>query len=300
MNSYLPEGMQIHTARHLRTLDDLRQAMDHNEIIAATALLCDENHNLHVSIGGISGIIERRDAALGVAEGLVRDIAILSRVGKTVCCKVLEVPRDGDVRLSRVAAQREALSYFLETLRPGDVIPAVVTNLTPFGAFCDIGCGVAALLGIEHISISRITHSRDRFREGQSIYAVVQRVDAQSKRISLSHKELLGTWGENAALFRAGQTVMGIVRSVKDYGVFVELSPNLSGLAEPNDALRPRDAVSVYIKAILPEKGKIKLVTLEKLDAQTLPPQPLHYFQTDGHLDRWQYSDHNPQITTVF
>ena len=42
---------------------------------------------------------------------------------------------------------------------------------------------------------------------------------------------MLGTWAENAALFSPGQTVTGVVRSVEDYGIFVELTPNLAGLA---------------------------------------------------------------------
>lgn len=87
MNTYLPEGMQIHTGRHPKTPDDLRRAMQSGEIITATALLCDEAHNLHVSVAGVSGVIPRAEAALGVAQGTVRDIAILSRVGKPVCAR---------------------------------------------------------------------------------------------------------------------------------------------------------------------------------------------------------------------
>lgn len=300
MNNYLPEGMQIHTGRRPRTLDDLRHAMQDGEIITATALLCDEAHNLHVSIGGISGLIPRSEAALGISDGTVRDIAVISRVGKPVCCKVQEVGKDGDVRLSRVAAQQEALDFFLSSLEPGDILPAVVTNLTTFGAFCDIGCGIIALLGIENISVSRISHGKDRFREGQQIYVIVQRIDLESRRISLTHKELLGTWEENAAQFQPGQTVTGIVRSIKDYGVFVELTPNLSGLAEPGPSLQPGDAVSVFLKSILPEKSKIKLHILEKLDASLLPQPKLRYTQTDGRVAYWQYSPNAPKLYTVF
>ena len=300
MNSYLPEGMLIHTGHRPDTLDALRRAMAEGEIIAATALLCDENHNLHVSIGGLSGVIPRTEAALGIADGTVRDIAVISRVGKPVCCKVLEIPREGEIRLSRVAAQREALDHFLTHRQPGDVIPAVVTNLTEFGAFCDVGCGVVALLGIENISVSRITHGRDRFREGQQIYAAVLRIDRETNRIFLTHRELLGTWEENAARFQPGQTVTGTVRSVRDYGVFVELTPNLSGLADPELPLEPGDAGSVYIKSILPDRGKIKLSLIEKLDPSLLPRQPLHYTQTGGHLDYWQYSAVTQKPYTVF
>lgn len=300
MNSYLPEGMHIHTGRRPRTLDDLRRSMQNDEIITATALLCDAAHNLHVSIGGISGMIDRSEAALGIADGTVRDIAIISRVGKPVCCKVTGISRDGEVQLSRIAAQKEALDYYLATLRPGDILPAVVTNLTSFGAFCDIGCGIIALLGIENISVSRISHGSDRFHEGQQIYVVVQSIDSDTGRISLSHKELLGTWEENAARFQAGQTVTGIVRSVKDYGVFIELAPNLSGLAEASTELKPGDAVSVFIKSILYDKMKLKLTVIEKLDGSAIPrPEPL-YTKTEGHLDFWQYSPLSAKLITVF
>ncbi len=57
---------------------------------------------------------------------------------------------------------------------------------------------------------------------------------------------------------------MGIVRSVEDYGVFIEIAPNLAGLAEADSTLRPGQAVSVYIKNILPDKMKIKLVVVNK------------------------------------
>jgi len=300
MNNYLPEEMQRLAGRRVCTADDLRRAMREGEIVSAAALLCDEAHNLHVSIGGMAGVIPRAEAALGIAEGTARDIAILSRVGRTVCCKVTDVPAEGDAVLSRAAAQREALDYFLAALRPGDVLPAVVTNTASFGVFCDIGCGVTALLGVENISAARIAHSADRFREGQRIFALVRTVDRAARRIGLSHKELLGTWEENAALFRAGQTVPGIVRGVRDYGVFVELTPNLSGLADPAPGLAPGDAVSVYLKSILPEKAKIKLAIIGRLDPAALPPRELRYFQTSGHLDVWRYSRAEGCPVTVF
>ena len=55
--------------------------------------------------------------------------------------------------------------------------------------------------------------------------------DAQG-RFVLTIRELLGTWAENAARFTVGETVVGIVRSVEEYGTFVEIAPNLAGLAE--------------------------------------------------------------------
>jgi len=145
------------------------------------------------------------------------------------------------------------------------------------------------MLPLERISVSRIRHPRDRFRVGQQINAAVLHMDRALRRVTLTHRELLGTWEENAGRFSVGETVQGTVSSLRDYGAFIELSPNLSGLAEPNFDLRVGDAVSVYIKSILPERLKIKLVALRKLDAASLPEKPLRYFRTSGHMDRWRY-----------
>ena len=287
MKSYLPEGMGLRRGGF--TMEQLRKARTEGAILQAPVVSCSESHDLLVDLGCCVGKIAREETALGIAEGTTREIAVLSRVGKPVSFRVLELPCGEPAVLSRRMAQAEARQHFFENHIPGDIIPAVVTGLAGFGAFCDVGCGLPALMGIEQISVSRISHSRDRFREDQPIFAVIRDLEPETGRISLSHRELLGTWEENAAGFQAGQTVTGIVRSIREYGAFVELTPNLSGLAEPNFDLRPGDAVSVYIKAILPQRLKIKLVALRKLDPQTLPQQPLRYFRTAGHLDRWRY-----------
>lgn len=286
MKSYLPEGMGLHRGGF--TVEQLRKAKAEGAVLQAPVISCTEEHDLMVDLGCCVGRIPRAETALGISDGTTREIAILSRVGKPVSFRVVEVS-GLETLLSRRMAQAEAREAFFESRRPGDIIPAVVTGLASFGAFCDIGCGLPALMGIEQISVSRIAHSRERFREDQPIFAVVREMDPESGRVSLSHRELLGTWEENAANFRQGQTVTGIVRSIRDYGAFVELAPNLSGLAEPNFDLRPGDAVSVYIKAVLPQRLKIKLVALRKLDSETLPRQPLKYFRTEGHMDRWCY-----------
>lgn len=101
---------------------------------------------------------------------------------------------------------------------------------------------------------------------------------------------MLGTWAENAAQFAAGETVCGIVRSVEDYGVFIELAPNLSGLAELRFPVAAGDLVSCYIKSILPERMKIKLNLIDRIGTAPVPPPPLPYFITSGHISCWQYS----------
>ena len=222
----------------------------------------------------------------------VRDIALLSRVGKPVCFVVQSIQQqpDGSIApvLSRRAAQQRCWQQYLSSLLPGQVISARVTHLEPFGAFVDIGCGVPSLIPIDCISVSRISHPSDRFYPGQDIHAIVTGVDPAG-RISLSHKELLGTWEENAALFSPGETVSATVRSVESYGIFVELTPNLAGLAEPKAGVRAGQQASVYIKSLIPEKMKVKLILIDAFD-EAPRTKALRYFIESGRLDRWVYS----------
>lgn len=273
-------------------VESLRQAMERGTILEGMALSCSPEHHLNVSLGPFTGIISREEAALGIADGSTRDIAILSRVGKPVCFTVISLEeQDGVIRpiLSRRAAQQRAMDAMMSSLTSGQIIQATVTHLEPFGAFVDIGCGIPSLIGVENISVSRIPHPGVRFQVGQEILAVVLDIDPVQNRVYLTHKELLGTWEENAARFQPGMTVPGVVRGVKDYGVFVELTPNLSGLAEQDPCLIEGTRVSVYIKAILPQRMKLKLLVIDRLPPLS-QPQPLEYFISSGQLTKWKYA----------
>ena len=113
------------------------------------------------------------------------------------------------------------------------------------------------------MSVSRISSPADRVSVGQQILCAIRSRDSQG-RFVLTIRELLGTWAENAAAFTPGETVVGIVRSVEDYGTFVEIAPQPGGPGRKLPRPAPGQAVSVYIKSILPEKMKIKLVIVNR------------------------------------
>ena len=263
--------------------------------------------SLYVELGnGLRGVIPKEEVIWEPKGNGVKDIAVITRVGKAVCFKVKEIRYTDDGSplciLSRREAQRECYECYLSHLTPGDVIPSKVTHLEHFGAFVDIGCGIVSLLSIDCISVSRISHPADRFTVGQHIKTVIKSIEAETGRIYVTHKELLGTWEENAALFSPGQTVAGIVRSVEEYGIFVELTPNLAGLAEYREGMTVGQTAAVYIKSIIPERMKIKLVLIDsykgekKTEGSTYPVSDIH------HIDYWKYSPNgcSKQIETYF
>ncbi len=282
----------------------LRRAMAGQEILQSTALAFDTQRRLHFRLGGYTALMEYEECAEGVVQGTVRDIAILTRVGRPTCFLIqsCEATEEGQLifHLSRTEAQRRCRVEYLDELPLGSVIHCTVTHIEPFGAFCDVGCGISALLPIDCLSVSRISSPADRVSVGQQLLCAVKSRDPQG-RLVLTLRELLGTWSENAACFSPGETVVGIVRSVEDYGVFIEIAPNLAGLAESTEGLRPGQAVSVYIKNILPDKMKIKLVVVNRNVGSSLRFEP-RYFIRGGRLQHWVYSTpQSPkQIETSF
>jgi len=297
-NKYLPEGSLIGTQEnneYISSLAGLERAAAQGVILEAPAILCDGMLDLTVDLGAIRGIIRKNEVAYVPADEQIKDIAVISRVGKPVCFKVVNITYDSKGRpvayLSRRAAQIECINNFHSTLINGDVIPAKVTHLEHFGAFVDIGCGIVSLLSIDCISVSRISHPADRFYVGMQIKVIVKSIESDSGRIFVTHKELLGTWEENVRDFKCGQTVMGVVRSIEQYGVFVELAPNLAGLAEFREDVSVGQSVAVYIKNIIPERMKIKLIIIDICRSE-VGKKGIHYFigEECEHIGRWKYS----------
>ena len=290
MHAYRTEGSYRSAAR--MTAAELRAAIASREILQSTALAFDTQRQLRFELGGVKAVMPFAQCADGAENGTVRDIAVLTRVGRPTCFVIesLDTDETGQpvYRLSRAEAQRMCKADYLDALQPGDILPCTVTHIEPFGAFCDVGCGISALLPIDCMSVSRISSPADRVSVGQQILCAIKNRDAQG-RFVLTIRELLGTWEENAAGFTVGETVVGIVRSVEEYGTFIEIAPNLAGLAESCADLTPGQAVSVYIKNILPEKMKIKLVIVNHSLNQRHRFE-LKYFITEGRLDRWVYS----------
>ncbi|MCD8055412.1 MAG: S1 RNA-binding domain-containing protein [Clostridiales bacterium] len=298
---YLPEGRIMRSAENrasISSISGLERAMRTGAICEAPAVMCDSrDYSLRVDLGCAVGLIERGEAALTGAGEEIREVAVVTRVGRPVCFCVRDIDISTNpptVILSRRDAQRKCFHNYLSGLIPGDIIPATMTHIERFGAFLDIGCGIVSLLPVDAISVSRISHPSERLSVGTRTYVVISGIDAKNGRFNVSQRELFGTWKENAALFAVGQTVSGIVRSIEDYGIFVELTPNLTGLSDPKSGVGVGETAAVYIKSITPERMKIKLALVGAYRGELLRDlSPPTYFidpERTLHIDRWRYS----------
>ena len=97
MTGYYPEGRLINTSENLSALQSVSQLTDayhDGKILEARAVVCDSSHNLIVELGNMKGIIPREEGAMGIREGTVRDIAVISRVNRPVCFIITGFKKD--------------------------------------------------------------------------------------------------------------------------------------------------------------------------------------------------------------
>lgn len=117
---------------------------------------------------------------------------------------------------------------------------------------------------IEDLSIARIKTPYERLKIGQKVKIMIKSIDRKDGRVMLSYKEILGTWEENARQFFVGQKAKGIVRETdkNKKGIFIELMPNLVGMAEYEEGLQYGQRVDVYIKRIDYDRKKVKVLVV--------------------------------------
>lgn len=150
----------------------------------------------------------------------------------------------------------------INEITKGSKVSGFIKNIQPYGAFIHTDNGLEGLLYIEDISVARIKTPFERFRIGQRIDVIIKNVDLEKNKIYFSYKELLGTWEDNVKEFKEKTVVQGIVRETEKNkrGIFIELKPNLVGMAEYKEGMEYGQKVDVYIKKIVEDKKKIKLI----------------------------------------
>lgn len=249
------------------TLEELQNIKENQQVLDMYIEEIDENLNMIGKIGkNVKAIIPRGEASSVVGEdGLVEEKFIVNKVGKVlpVCIKDI-IQDDNGVHLimSKRILELKVRKWMYLHLKPGIKLRGIVVGLKDYAAFVDVGGGVTGILKLQDMSESRLTNASDMFKLGQRINVVVKRYDRDTGRIELSYKELLGSFEENVKEFKEGDIVEGIVRNRIKSGVFVELKPNVIGIAEHVNGIESNQKVLVSIKKINLEKKKIKLIII--------------------------------------
>lgn len=205
-------------------------------------------------------------------------------IGKTMKLKITEIdPNKNRLILSHkdlVEEEREeAFDKVASQLVVGDVIEGKVSRLTNFGAFIDVG-GVDGLVHISEISYKHVDKPSDALKAGQDVKVKVIGIDNDRHRISLSIKQTEPSPFEQAtANLNEGDVFEGEVKSLTNFGAFVEVANGIQGLVhvseisnkhvdKPSDVLKVGQTVKVKVLNIDPSDRRISL-SIKAADSNT-------------------------------
>ena len=205
-------------------------------------------------------------------------------IGKTMKLKITEIdPNKNRLILSHkdlVEEEREeAFDKVASQLVVGDVIEGKVSRLTNFGAFIDVG-GVDGLVHISEISYKHVDKPSDALKAGQDVKVKVIGIDNDRHRISLSIKQTEPSPFEQAtANLNEGDVFEGEVKSLTNFGAFVEVADGIQGLVhvseisnkhvdKPSDVLKVGQTVKVKVLNIDPSDRRISL-SIKAADSNT-------------------------------
>jgi small subunit ribosomal protein S1 len=202
-------------------------------------------------------------------------------VDSALCLKVIECDQErGRVVFSERAAQSMPGSrkQLLSSLRPGGCISGVVTNITDFGVFVDLG-GVEGLVHVSEISWGRVHHPGDVFKLGQRVDVYVINIDQERARVALSLKRLRpNPWETVERRYAPEQVVTALVTSIVPFGAFARLEEGLDGLihvsefnrpdGSPNPAVGLREGQQVQVRILHVDASRQRLGLSLKLSAE--------------------------------
>ncbi len=156
-----------------------------------------------------------------------------SYIGKNLRLKVIEC-EPGQERV--VLSERAALAgegsrkTLFQTLCTGSIVDGIITNITDFGVFVDLG-GVEGLIHVSELSWGRVHHPGNILSIGQSIKVLVLQVSEENCRIALSLKRLYkNPWETLADKYITGDIVSAKVTAITRFGVFARLNEGIEGL----------------------------------------------------------------------
>ncbi len=159
-------------------------------------------------------------------------------VGRSVAFKVIECdPERGRVVFSERAALAESgkRNLLFSEIFPGKRVCGIVTNITEFGVFVDLG-GVEGLIHVSELSWGRVRHPTEIARIGQSVQTYVIQVDQERSRIALSLKRLIpNPWESAEERYKPGQLVDAVITSIVPFGAFARLEEGLDGLIHTSE-----------------------------------------------------------------
>jgi small subunit ribosomal protein S1 len=280
MQPETPEGHAIVSIKRARLERQWRIAQDQYErgdLLEAEVI----DHNkggLIVNLEGIRGFVpisqilnlKREDTA----DNAETQAKLQSMVGRKLQLKIIEINRNRNrlILSERLAVQEwraKRREELLNELQVGEVRKGIVSNLSNFGAFVDLG-GADGLVHISQLAWSRVNHPSEVLKVGQEVEVQVLSVDKEKKKIALSIKRAeVDPWTTVEQRYQVGQLVTGTITKIAPFGAFARIEDGVEGLIhlselpagqqDPKAVLKEGQEVQVRILRIDAERRRLGL-----------------------------------------
>jgi small subunit ribosomal protein S1 len=185
---------------------------------------------------------------------------------QTVALKVIEYDRDRcRVVLSERAAQAKAGTRIklLDELEEGTCIPGVITTLTDFGAFVDLG-GMEGLIHISELSWGRVDHPSNVVSVGDCLDVYILNIDRAENKVALSLKKMCpNPWETITERYQPGQIVEAVVKNIVSYGAFVRLEEGVDGLIHVSELGENGEEISPWDVLEEDQKVSVEIINLD-------------------------------------
>ncbi len=163
--------------------------------------------------------------------------------------KIVSVGDEIEVSILNIDVDAKRISLGMKQLQPnpwdlvtenypvGSIIEGKIKNITDFGIFIGIEEGIDGLIHVSDLSwTERIKHPSEKYAKGQTIQAVVLKIDRENERFSLGIKQLTpDPWQQTIEKYPVGALVTGKITNVTDFGIFVEVEEGIEGLVHVSE-----------------------------------------------------------------
>lgn len=223
-----------------------------------------------IDLGGVDGLLHITD----MSWTRINHPSELVKIGDKISVLILDYDQENSkVSLGYKQIQDNPWTDIYDKYPPGTKATGKVVNVMPYGVFVEIETGIEGLLHSSEISWQKkMVNPQEMFNVGDDIEVQIINVDKDSKRISLSMKQLEDNpWQDAEDKYKVGDRVNGKVRGFTDYGAFVELDSGLEGMIHisdmswtrkinhPQDVLEKGQELEVIVLAVDAENHKINL-----------------------------------------
>lgn len=258
--------LSLRQAGHERVWQTLKKLVEDGEVVS-TKILGANKGGLMIELNGVMGFLPVSQLSIDhyprVEDGDKQKIlsALQSYVGTSFNVQVITAdPEEEKLIVSEKAVFERDTESKLSQLKMGDVVTGTVTGVVDFGIFIKFG-DLEGLAHISELAWQRVENPKDLFNVGQEVKAKI--IAIEKGRVSLSIKQLTpDPWLDAVKDYQIGQVIEGKVTKIMPFGVFVELSEDVQGLAHLGEL--SHEAVKDPEKVLkVGEVKKFKIISIE-------------------------------------